>query len=340
MAWIFNTQAAPRTNPWSWEWGSPESFAGHRPCGCPRCQVCQCFNKGKKKALSNSAPPAARARSADATRSADAEFSTTGCTSPICRAQIEDTKDGDEALLQYYATHKTFAGATVYIKSNVKSEGVYQYFDPGSGSDPTILDEKFILSPAHGYGAFVTRIYCPKYDAYDEPCRSPSCSCNDPYYVPPDVDGTMPPFTFFTSAKYPRATMCSTGNGDAMMWQHHTDHKTFSGLQVYIEPNASYGECFRAAGASAHDVDAEDTRIPFTFMSLKEFPRAVITGGNTQDWRLKRHFRDKQTFAGALIWIEPGLDVRDDQAREVIQAWIEHGQRVGVPYLNRDCNWQ
>ena len=125
MAWIFNTQAAPKTNPWSWEWGSPESFAGHRSCGCPKCQVCRCFNKGKTTPLRNSAPPAARARSADATRSADAEFSTTGCTSPICRAQIVCTghanwtsKDADESLLQYYDTHKTFAGATVYIKSN------------------------------------------------------------------------------------------------------------------------------------------------------------------------------------------------------------------------------
>ena len=30
MSWIFNTQAGPGTNPWSWEWGSPESFAGLR----------------------------------------------------------------------------------------------------------------------------------------------------------------------------------------------------------------------------------------------------------------------------------------------------------------------
>ena len=52
------------------------------------------------------------------------------------RAQIEDTKDGDEALMKYYDTHKTFAGATVYIKSNVNN-------DPGRGLDHTILAEKF-----------------------------------------------------------------------------------------------------------------------------------------------------------------------------------------------------
>ena len=137
MAWIFNTQAAPKTNPWSWEWGSPESFAGHRSCGCPRCQVCQCFTKGKKKALSNSAPPAARARSADATRSGDAEFihkptSVPAETHP--RAQIEDTKDGDEALLQYYDTHKTFAGATVERKQRPGQRFRRTLYEPGCTS--------------------------------------------------------------------------------------------------------------------------------------------------------------------------------------------------------------
>jgi hypothetical protein len=294
------------------------------------------LHQREKKALSNSAPPAARARSADATRSADAEFihkptSVPAETHPI--AQIEDTKDGDEALLKYYETHKTFAGGPVHIKSNV-------YNDPGSGSDPTILDEQFILSPAHGYGAFVTRIYCPKYAAYDEPCRSPSCSCNDPYYKPPDVDGTMPPFTFFTSAKYPQAKMCSTENGDAMMWQHYEDHTTFSGLLVYIEPNASYGVFFRAAGASAHDVSTQDTRLPFTFMSLKEYPRAVLSGGTTHDWRLQKHFKDKLTFAGAPVLIEPGLDLRDHQSAKAIQDWIERGARNGMANSNRDDSWQ
>ena len=43
MSWIFDTHATPGTNPWSWEWGSPESFAGHRPCGCRRCESCKCY---------------------------------------------------------------------------------------------------------------------------------------------------------------------------------------------------------------------------------------------------------------------------------------------------------
>ena len=74
-------------------------------------------------------------------------------------------------------------------------------------------------------------------------------------------------------------------------------------MQVYIEPNAFDGVCFRAEGASAHDVDAHDTRIPPTFMSLKEYPRAVITGGESQDWQLTRHFERESTFAGAPIYI-------------------------------------
>ena len=113
----------------------------------------------------------------------------------------------------------------------------------------------------------------------------------------------MPPFTFFTSAKYPQAKMALTKNGDAMMWNHYTDRDTFSGLQVYIEPNASYGVCFRAEGASAHDVDAQDTRIPPTFMSLKEYPRAVLKGGKSQDWKLTCHFKREGTLAGAPIYI-------------------------------------
>ena len=31
MSWIFNTNAVPGTNPWSWEWGTPNSFADRSP---------------------------------------------------------------------------------------------------------------------------------------------------------------------------------------------------------------------------------------------------------------------------------------------------------------------
>jgi hypothetical protein len=31
MSWIFDTKALPGTNPWSWEWGTPNSFAGRSP---------------------------------------------------------------------------------------------------------------------------------------------------------------------------------------------------------------------------------------------------------------------------------------------------------------------
>ena len=163
----------------------------------------------------------------------------------------------------------------------------------------------------------------------------------------PDVGATMPPFTFFTSAKYPQATM---GNYDVammwqdyMMWEHYIKNATYSGLQVYIEPNASDGVCFRAAGASAHDVDAQDTRIPPTFMSLKECPRAVITGDKSQDWKLSCHFERESTFAGAPIYIEPGVDLGDEHSATQTQAWIsslEWKGRIGDAKLNRDGSWQ
>jgi hypothetical protein len=57
MSWIFNTHATPGTNPWSWEWGSPKSFAGHRPCGCRRCESCKCYKLDKSVPRSKQPPP-------------------------------------------------------------------------------------------------------------------------------------------------------------------------------------------------------------------------------------------------------------------------------------------
>ena len=57
MSWIFNTHATPGTNPWSWEWGSPNSFAGHRPCGCRRCESCTCHKLDKSVPRSKPPPP-------------------------------------------------------------------------------------------------------------------------------------------------------------------------------------------------------------------------------------------------------------------------------------------
>ena len=258
------------------------------------------------------------------------------------RAQIEDTKDGDEALMKYYDTHKTFAGATVYIKSNVNN-------DPGRGLDQILLSEKFRWSPAHGDAPFVT----PFYDDDDTMDGHHAPPIYDNRYddavdaTAPDVGAAVPPFTFFTSAKYPQAKMGSYDVAmmwqDYMMWEHYIKNATYSGLQVYIEPNASDGVCFRAAGASAHDVDAQDTRIPPTFMSLKEFPRAVITGDKSQDWKLSCHFERESTFAGAPIYIEPGVDLGDEHSATQTQAWIsslEWKGRIGDAKLNRDGSWQ
>ena len=71
MSWTFNDAATDGENPRSWEWGSPESFAGHRSCGCLRCQVCRCFAgrhpghypryNGEKTPVGKSSPPAAPA---------------------------------------------------------------------------------------------------------------------------------------------------------------------------------------------------------------------------------------------------------------------------------------
>ena len=127
MAWSFNDAVKKGENPWSWFWGSPETQSGHRKCGCRRSDVCQCWGRKNKPkgykweetSVVTSAPPAVRARSAETASSADDddmpwETFMTAAEHPI--AQIEDTKYGDEVLMKYYDTHKTFAGATVYIK--------------------------------------------------------------------------------------------------------------------------------------------------------------------------------------------------------------------------------
>jgi hypothetical protein len=123
------------------------------------------------------------------------------------------------------------------------------------------------------------------------------------------------------------------------MWQHYNVHNTFSGLQVYIEPNASYGEFLRAAGASANDFEQQDTTIPFTFMSFKEYPRAVIKAGPWEDWALTEYFKRKFTFARAPIYIEPDIELRDHQSADVITDWIQRGRRNLSGEMIGEFNW-
>ena len=188
MSWIFDTQAALGTNPWSWEWGSPASQAGKHACGCLRCQVCSC-HKRKKSAPpaasahdndSRSAPPTASAhddasRSAPPTASAhddangagilrptfrtwdaypkaqidrpragddilgryigfsgDTRMPTYTCVGQYPKAKIKHGQAGGDILNRYCSTHKTFAGAMVYIQPNgVNKPGV----DPPSVDD-------------------------------------------------------------------------------------------------------------------------------------------------------------------------------------------------------------
>ena len=110
MAWIFDSRAAPGTNPWSVEWGSPESFAGRSP-------KCYPGYKGNKTPPSKSAPPAAPAHfDDDPLRNRTPTFIT---GNPHPRARIKHTRSGDANLMAYHHTHGTFAGAEVYIMPNV-----------------------------------------------------------------------------------------------------------------------------------------------------------------------------------------------------------------------------
>ena len=139
MSWIEDPHAAPGTNPWKWEWGSPASQAGKHACGCRKCQVCSCYKRQK------SAPPAASAHDNDSrstpptasahddtsrptppTASAHDDANGAGILRPTFRtcdehpeAQIDHPRAGDDILGRYYRKKGTYAGAVVYIKPNV-----------------------------------------------------------------------------------------------------------------------------------------------------------------------------------------------------------------------------
>ena len=320
MAWIFNEAAKKDENPWGWFWGSPKTQSGHRKCGCRRSDVCQCWRRKKKpKGYKwESAPPAVRARSAETASSADDddkpwETYMKAAEHPI--AQIEDTKYGDNALWKYYDTHKTFAGATVGIKYIAAPVDLC-----GTTENPVVpaqVDTPFVNQYYDGDGTMDGHPTPPIHDnRYDDGIDAAA----------PDVDrnrrwlhgafnGASPLFTFFTSANYPRAKVASAMGGntirDGLMRRHYEKNNTFCGLRVYIEPNAVNGLFIRAADASGHDIDAQDTMIPPTFMSLKEYPRAVIMGGKSQDWILLRYYEKYTTYAGASTLIETGVDVVD-----------------------------
>ena len=119
MAWIFNAQAAPNTNPWSWEWGSPESFAGLHPCGCPRSHVC------RWKTHRISTPPAAPAR--DDNRAGETK-PTFWSVDLYPKGRIQHGKAGDDFLARYYRKHGALDGAWVYIEQNACIEGHDSYF--------------------------------------------------------------------------------------------------------------------------------------------------------------------------------------------------------------------
>ena len=103
MSWIFDTHATPGTNPWSWEHGSPESFAGRRPCGCRRCESCKCykFDISEITLPGQSAHPAVSAP-------ADDELA-------LCPMWLHSTCHGDDLLAKYYKKYGAFNGAKVII---------------------------------------------------------------------------------------------------------------------------------------------------------------------------------------------------------------------------------
>ena len=122
MPWVFNKNYEPWTDPWRWEWGSPESFAG-----------CHCRGHLRK-----SAPPAAPAHAEDRSK---LKLLTFMSAAPHPRAQIDYTPisaglSTDHMLMLYYQKHGTFVGAEVYITPNVNNTpGKYLYMSTAQPCD-------------------------------------------------------------------------------------------------------------------------------------------------------------------------------------------------------------
>ena len=107
-------------------------------------------------------------------------------------------------------------------------------------------------------------------------------------------------------ANYPEANDNDTSVVDGELNKYYEQHTTFQGAQVYIQPNAS-GGVFIPAG-SQKETDAQDTDHPSSFMSVEEYPRAVLYGRKAGNDHFMRYYKKKGTFVGALMYIETATD--------------------------------
>ena len=291
--------------------GKTLTYEGYNYIRCPLC---------------NSAPPAAPAH--DAGNTADSSTitykgpinqtptrSTFRTAAEFPRARIDHGLAGDDILMRYYRKHGTFVGAKVYIQSNVRThqeaesaaailwptyvsvaEWPTAHIEHDRDGDEDDRLWKYYDMRCAFRGAMVYIKPNGKGDA-----KSSQGALRALY---PDAAHLMPhPFTFLSSAKYPTATIAYDFGGDDILWLYHRQRDGFTGAQVYIEPNASGGVRFRTPAATAHDVDARNTRPTATYISAADYPRAVIKQDRAADYMLQRYFDDNRTFVGATVYI-------------------------------------
>ena len=224
MAWIFNPDERGGANPWSLEWGTPDRFADawyqrlHYP-----------GYKGKKKPQTKSAPPVARTHSADATCRISVQ--TFESTTPHSNARLVNNRDVDDLLFDDTLNH-----AFVKIRWNV-NEAPKECLVHAILNDPGKCKEMMRDVPAHDNTPFMS----PYYDGDETMDGHPSPPIYNNYH---DDDATTTTtddataadanrssrcgpfrFTFFTSAKHPKAKIAPSYAGDAMMWLHFKGKK-------------------------------------------------------------------------------------------------------------------
>ena len=101
--------------------------------------------------------------------------------------------------------------------------------------------------------------------------------------------------TFRHSGDPPKARIEHRSIADPRLWRYYHKHDTFSGCEVHIKPNVSTGGPYYKYAGDGLD----------TFMSVDQYPKAVIEHGRDEDDALKLYFRQHRTFSGAEVSIKP-----------------------------------
>ena len=240
MSWIFNTQAGPGTNPWSWEWGSPESFADRR----------------SRPMDMHRLPPGHRFMRPTAT--AHDDNSTGWARRPVYgphQVGRSSSCHNDEDYVQTRRRQEDYAAAhndEDYVQTRRRPAPAiawwWDYMDftfrtgawyPKARIQHGRAGDDMLMRYYRKHGTYKGA------EVYIKPnvCHDPAAAAHDDYYK----DDLLWE-TFISVAQYPEAQIEFGGPTqwphtqfgraeDDLLWRYYCKHDTFSGAMVYIKPN-------------------------------------------------------------------------------------------------------